>query len=52
MCSAEVKVMMKCSACLFSLSFCCYFENEFLELAYVGRKLECLWRRPLTALMD
>lgn len=28
-----------------------YFENSFLELAYVGRELECLWRSPLTALM-
>ncbi len=28
-----------------------FCENSFLELAYVGRKLECLWRSPLTALM-
>lgn len=69
---AEVKTLMKCSACLFcssishfpfhSLSLCVlqklslgilhrYFENSFLELAYVDRKLECLWRSPLTALM-
>lgn len=68
---AEVKVLMKCSACLFcssvsphslSLPLCVlqklslgilhrYFENRFLESAYVGRKLECLWRSPLTALM-
>lgn len=63
--SAEVKIMMQCLSVLLqclSQPLCVlqklslgilrsYFENEFLELAYVGKKLECLWRRALTALM-
>lgn len=34
-----------------SPSLLSYFEIVSPGLAYAGRKLECLWRRPLTVLM-